>query len=122
MVVGNDENETTALLAKPNSTTVRDLDIETAQQSSNNGETHHETSIGMIDNKNNNDGITVPNTAAAVAATTAVLSSSKKNEDKKKKKELQLDYNSSFSLEQEIQMNVNRNDLAWRFLSGKSIF
>ena len=69
----------------------------------------------QLDNdKSNIGGITSPNAVSAVSARDKGVDVV--NDDNK----LKLDINSAFSLEQEIQMNRNRNELTWRFLSGKS--
>jgi hypothetical protein len=41
---------------------------------------------------------------------------------KKKKKGIILDETSAFSLEQQVQMNMSKNELAWQFLSGRQFW
>jgi hypothetical protein len=41
---------------------------------------------------------------------------------KKKKKGVILDETSAFSLEQQVQMNMMKNELAWQFLSGRQFW
>ena len=55
------------------------------------------------------------NSSVGKITTTTMTATMKK---KKKKKEITLDKTSAFSLIQQVQMNMSKNELAWQFLSG----
>jgi hypothetical protein len=47
-----------------------------------------------------------------------MTATTKKKKKKKKKKGITLDRTSAFSLIQQVQMNMSKNELAWQLLSG----